>query len=249
MEETIEGYVDHIIFRNQDNGYTVMVVVTEDEELTCVGSFQYMNEGETIKAFGHYTEHPSYGRQLVMSSYEVIVPQDSQAMERYLASGAVKGIGAALAARIVRRFKEDTLRIMEEEPERLAEVKGISLRKAQEISDQIVEKSDMRKAMMFLQRYGIQMNLANKIFKRYGNDIYNILEQNPYRLADDIEGVGFRTADEIASRAGIKIDSEFRIKSGIFYVLNQATMQGHTYLPYDKLVRQVNELHLIAVQD
>ena len=138
MEETIEGYVDHIIFRNQDNGYTVMVVVTEDEELTCVGSFQYMNEGETIKAFGHYTEHPSYGRQFVMSSYEVIVPQDSQAMERYLASGAVKGIGAALAARIVRRFKEDTLRIMEEEPERLAEVKGISLRKAQEISDHIV---------------------------------------------------------------------------------------------------------------
>ena len=162
MEETIEGYVDHIIFRNQDNGYTVMVVVTEDEELTCVGSFQYMNEGETIKAFGHYTEHPSYGRQFVMSSYEVIVPQDSQAMERYLASGAVKGIGAALAARIVRRFKEDTLRIMEEEPERLAEVKGISLRKAQEISDQIVEKSDMRKAMMFFSSMEFLWHLEEK---------------------------------------------------------------------------------------
>lgn len=192
MEETIEGYVDHIIFRNQDNGYTVMVVVTEDEELTCVGSFQYMNEGETIKAFGHYTEHPSYGRQFVMSSYEVIVPQDSQAMERYLASGAVKGIGAALAARIVRRFKEDTLRIMEEEPERLAEVKGISLRKAQEISDQIVEKSDMRKAMMFLQQYGISLALGGKIYKQYGPQMYHVLKENPYQMAEDVEGSDLR---------------------------------------------------------
>ena len=154
-----------------------------------------------------------------------------------------------MAERIVKTFGDDTFRIMEEEPERLAEIKGISMSKAMDIANQLIDKKDIRKAMMFLQRYGIQMNLANKIFKRYGNDIYNILEQNPYRLADDIEGVGFRTADEIASRAGIKIDSEFRIKSGIFYVLNQATMQGHTYLPYDKLVRQVNELLLIDVQD
>ena len=170
-------------------------------------------------------------------------------VRRYLSSGAIKGIGEKMAERIVKTFGDDTFRIMEEEPERLAEIKGISMSKAMDIANQLIDKKDIRKAMMFLQRYGIQMNLANKIFKRYGNDIYNILEQNPYRLADDIEGVGFRTADEIASRAGIKIDSEFRIKSGIFYVLNQATMQGHTYLPYDKLVRQVNELLLIDVQD
>ena len=231
MEETIEGYVDHIIFRNQDNGYTVMVVVTEDEELTCVGSFQYMNEGETIKAFGHYTEHPSYGRQFVMSSYEVIVPQDSQAMERYLASGAVKGIGAALAARIVRRFKEDTLRIMEEEPERLAEVKGISLRKAQEISDQIVEKSDMRKAMMFLQQYGISLALGGKIYKQYGPQMYHVLKENPYQMAEDVEGIGFKIADEIAGRIGILPDSDYRIRSGLLYILTQASAEGHVYLP------------------
>lgn len=242
MEETIEGYVDHIIFRNQDNGYTVMVVVTEDEELTCVGSFQYVNEGETIKAFGHYTEHPSYGRQFVMSSYEVIVPQDSQAMERYLASGAVKGIGAALAARIVRRFKEDTLRIMEEEPERLAEVKGISLRKAQEISDQIVEKSDMRKAMMFLQQYGISLALGGKIYKQYGPQMYHVLKENPYQMAEDVEGIGFKIADEIAGRIGILPDSDYRIRSGLLYILTQASAEGHVYLPKKLLLRRASAL-------
>ncbi len=242
MEETIEGYVDHIIFRNQDNGYTVMMVVTEDEELTCVGSFQYMNEGETIKAFGHYTEHPSYGRQFAMSSYEVIVPQDSQAMERYLASGAIKGIGAALAARIVRRFKEDTLRIMEEEPERLAEVKGISLRKAQEISDQIVEKSDMRKAMMFLQQYGISLALGGKIYKQYGPQMYHVLKENPYQMAEDVEGIGFKIADEIAGRIGILPDSDYRIRSGLLYILTQASAEGHVYLPKELLLRRASAL-------
>lgn len=187
--------------------------------------------------------------QFKVTSYEFRAPDDAASVRRYLSSGAIKGIGEKMAERIVKTFGDDTFRIMEEEPERLAEIKGISMSKAMDIANQLIDKKDIRKAMMFLQRYGIQMNLANKIFKRYGNDIYNILEQNPYRLADDIEGVGFRTADEIASRAGIKIDSEFRIKSGIFYVLNQATMQGHTYLPYDKLVRQVNELLLIDVQD
>ena len=134
MEETIEGYVDHIIYRNQDNGYTVASLVVEGEELTCVGTFQTLSEGENIRGKGKYTEHPAYGRQFTIYSYETVIPQDSFAMERYLGSGAIKGIGAALAARIVRRFKDDTLRIIEEEPERLAEVKGISERKARELS-------------------------------------------------------------------------------------------------------------------
>ena len=242
MEETIEGYVDHIIFRNQDNGYTVMVVVTEEEELTCVGSFQYMNEGETIKAFGHYTEHPSYGRQFAMSSYEVIVPQDTQAIERYLASGAIKGIGAALAARIVRRFQEDTLRIIEDEPERLAEVKGISLRKAQEISDQIVEKSDMRKAMMFLQQYGISLALGGRIYKQYGPQMYHVLKENPYQMAEEVEGIGFKIADEIAGRIGILPDSDYRIRSGLFYILTQALAEGHVYLPQKLLLKRASAL-------
>ena len=245
----VEGFVENIIFRNEDNGYTVFNIVYDDEEITCVGVLSYINTGEFITAQGEFVKHAVYYMQFKVTSYEFRAPDDAASVRRYLSSGAIKGIGEKMAERIVKTFGDDTFRIMEEEPERLAEIKGISMSKAMDIANKLIDKKDIRKAPMFLQRSGIQMNLANKIFKRYGNDIYNILEQNPYRLADDIEGVGFRTADEIASRAGIKIDSEFRIKSGIFYVLNQATMQGHTYLPYDKLVRQVNELLLIDVQD
>ncbi len=245
----VEGFVENIIFRNEDNGYTVFNIVYDDEEITCVGVLSYINTGEFITAQGEFVKHAVYYMQFKVTSYEFRAPDDAASVRRYLSSGAIKGIGEKMAERIVKTFDDDTFRIMEEEPERLAEIKGISMSKAMDIANQLIDKKDIRKAMMFLQRYGIQMNLANKIFKRYGNGIYNILEQNPYRLADDIEGVGFKMADEIASRVGIKIDSDFRIKSGIFYVLNRATAQGHTYLTYDMLVRQVNELLLIDVQD
>ena len=176
MEETIEGYVDHIIYRNQENGYTVASLIVDGEELTCVGTFQALSEGETICGKGRYTEHPSYGQQFSIYSYETVVPQDAFAIERYLGSGAIKGIGAALAARIVRKFGDDTLRIIEEEPERLAEVKGISERKAREIAEQVEEKADMRKAMMFLQKYGISQTLGVKIYQQYKQDMYRILK-------------------------------------------------------------------------
>ena len=242
MEETIEGYVGHIIFRNEENGYTVMVVVAEEEEITCVGSFQYLNEGESIKAFGRYTEHPAYGRQFAIRAYETSIPQDSLAIERYLGSGAIKGIGAALAARIVRRFKEDTLRVVEEEPERLAEVKGISERKAREIASQVAEKADVRKAMMFLQQYGISLTLGAKIYKRYGQDMYGILKENPYRMAEDIEGIGFKIADEIAARIGIHTDSDYRIRSGLLYILVQASAEGHVFLPEKILLERASKM-------
>ena len=177
MEETIEGYIEHIIYRNQENGYTVANLVAEETEITCVGIFQYLNEGEAIRAKGVYKEHPSYGQQFSVSSYEIVIPQDSLAMERYLGSGAIKGIGAALAARIVRHFGDDTLRIIETEPERLAEVKGISERKAREIAEQVEDKADMRKAMMFLQQYGISQTLGAKIYQQYKQDMYRILKE------------------------------------------------------------------------
>lgn len=230
MEEIIEGYVDHIIYRNQDNGYTVACLVVDGEELTCVGTFQFLNEGENIRAKGHYTEHPSYGQQFSVYSYEAVIPQDSLAMERYLGSGAIKGVGAALAARIVKKFGEDTLRIIDEEPERLAEVKGISERKAREIAEQVEEKSDMRKAMMFLQQYGISQTLGAKIYQQYKQDMYRILKENPYKMAEDISGVGFKIADEIAARIGIHTDSDYRIRSGLLYILLQSTVEGHVYL-------------------
>lgn len=240
--ETIQGYVDHIIYRNTENGYTVLVLVCEEEELTCVGIFSDIVEGENIEAKGEFTDHPAYGRQFKVSSFEEKAPEDEIAIERYLGSGAIRGIGLALAARIVRRFKKDTFRIIEEEPERLAEVKGISERKAMEIADQVNAKKDLRQAMIFLQQYGITTTLAVKIYNFYGARIYSILKENPYQMAEDIEGVGFKTADEIASRAGIRTDSDFRIRSGILYVLLQASSEGHTYLPMEELTQRTSQL-------
>lgn len=240
--ETIRGYVDHIIYRNTENGYTVLVLICEEEELTCVGIFSDIVEGENIEAKGEFTEHPVYGHQFKVSSFEEKAPEDEIAIERYLGSGAIKGIGLALAARIVRRFKKDTFRIIEEEPERLAEVKGISERKAMEIADQVNAKKDLRQAMIFLQQYGISTTLAVKIYNYYGSKIYSVLKENPYQMAEDIEGVGFKTADEIACRVGIRTDSDFRIRSGVLYVLLQATSEGHTYLPMEELTSRASQL-------
>lgn len=240
--EKLVGYVEHIIYRNADNGYTVLNLVSGEEEITCVGIFSAIAEGENIEASGDYTDHPTYGKQFKVESFEEKAPEDEEAIERYLGSGAIRGIGLALAARIVRRFKADTFRIIEEEPERLAEVKGISERKAMEIADQVNEKRDLRQAMIFLQQYGITMNLAVKVYQQYGQEVYGIIRENPYRLADDIEGVGFRTADEIAVRVGIRMDSDFRIRSGILYVLLQASTEGHTYLPEEELTRRTGQL-------
>lgn len=240
--EKITGYVDHIVYRNGENGYTVLNLMNKEEEITCVGIFSAIAEGENIEASGTYTEHPTYGRQFKVESFKERAPEDAEAIERYLGSGAIKGVGLALAARIVRRFKEDTFRIVEEEPERLAEVKGISERKAMEIAAQVNEKRDLRQAMIFLQQYGITMNLAVKIYNKYRQDVYGILKENPYQLADDIEGVGFRTADEIAARIGIRPDSDFRIRSGILYTLSGAAGEGHTFLPQEELTKRASEL-------
>ena len=240
--ESLAGYVEHIIYRNADNGYTVLNLVSGENEITCVGIFSAIAEGENIEAQGEYTEHPTYGQQFKVTSFEEKAPEDEEAIERYLGSGAIKGIGLAMAARIVRRFKEDTFRIIEEEPERLAEIKGISNRKAMEIASQVNEKRDLRQAMIFLQQYGITMNLAVKVYQAYGQDVYGIIRENPYRLADDIDGVGFRTADEIAARVGIRMDSDFRVRSGILYTLLQASGEGHTYLPETELTTRASKL-------
>ena len=244
MSETVTGYIDHVIFRNDDNGYTVMVLkgLEEEKELTCVGTFPAITQGASIEAMGNYITHPVYGKQFQISSYVEKMPEDALAMERYLGSGAIKGIGAALAARIVRRFGNDTMRIVEEEPERLAEIKGISEKKALDIAEQMTEKADMRRAMVFLQKYGISLNLGAKIYQKYGQSVYGVLQENPYRLAEDISGVGFRIADEIASRIGIHTDSDYRIRSGMLYTLLQASGEGHIYLPKEELFSRASRL-------
>lgn len=243
---TVNGYVEKIKFRNEENGYSILSVNSDGEEYVLVGTFPYISEGDFIEASGRSVEHPVYGDQIQVETYELKAPEDSASMERYLGSGAVKGVGTALAARIVRRFKADTFRIIEEEPERLAEVKGISEKMAMSISEQMEAKKDLRQAMMFLQEYGISMNLALKIYNEYGPRLYGIMKENPYKLADDIQGVGFKMADEIAQRVGIFTDSDFRIRSGIFYTLLQSVANGHTYLPKEELFAGASELLHVA---
>ena len=213
--EIIKGFVEHIIYKNTANGYAVIHLVSDEEEITCTGIFSHLDEGECIEVEGEFVEHAVYGMQLKMEHYKIVPPEDAIAVERYLGSGAIKGVGAALAKRIVKRFGNDTFRIIEEEPERLVEVKGISERIAREIAKQVEEKKDIRDAMLFLQKYGISNTLALKIYQKYGMGLYRVLQENPYKLAEDISGVGFRIADEIASKIGIHTDSDYRIRSGL----------------------------------
>lgn len=240
--EKIKGFIEHIIYRNADNGYTVLNLVSGEEEITCVGFFKTMDQGETIEAEGNFTTHPMYGDQFKIEHYEIVPPDDVVSIERYLGSGAVKGVGEALAARIVKRFGADTYRIIEEEPERLAEVKGISERKAREIAVSVYEKRDAREAMTFLQKYGISNTLAIRIYDEYGMGLYGIMKENPYRLAEDIHGIGFKIADEIAAKIGIHTDSDYRIRSGILYTLMLAGSEGHCYLPQSVLLERAGEL-------
>ncbi len=236
--EKIKGYIEHFIYKNTENGYGVLNLVISDDEIVCTGVFRDVDVGDTIEAEGEYVSHPVYGDQFKVSSYEISVPDDAASMQRYLGSGAIRGIGEALAKRIVSKFGDDTFRIIEEEPERLSEIKGISEKKAMDIALQMAEKREMRNAMIFLQQFGISDNLAVKIYNTYGERIYKVIKENPYQLSDDIAGVGFKTADEIAGKVGIQIDSDYRIKSGIYYALIQSSLDGNTYLPVDELIRR-----------
>ena len=240
--DKLKGFVEHIIYKNPQNGYGVINLKVEDMEITCTGIFANLDEGESIEAEGSYIEHAVYGTQFKVERFVVVAPEDRVAVERYLGSGAIKGVGAALAARIVRRFGDDTFRIIEEEPHRLSEIKGISERKAREIAEQVEEKKDVREAMLFLQKYGISNALALKIYKQYGMGLYKVMQENPYRLAEDVSGVGFRIADEIASRIGIHTDSDYRIRSGILYTLLQAGAEGHVFLPEEMLLDKAAEM-------
>ena len=240
--EKFKGYIDHFVYRNEDNGYGVAIVISDGDEITCVGTFRDADVGDNLEIEGELVQHPMYGDQVRVSRYTIIEPEDAQAMERYLASGAIKGVGEALAARIIKKFGEDTFRIIEMEPERLAEVKGISEKKAIEIASQMSEKREARDIMIFLQRYGISSTMAVKIYNTYGASVYTVMQQNPYKLAEDIEGIGFKSADEIAGRIGFNLDSDFRIRSGILYVLQEGAQEGNTYLPKDNLIKRAASL-------
>lgn len=248
MEE-IKGYVDHIVFQNKDNGYTVMDLDCDGELYSCVGYAASVSEGELLLIKAEMVINPTYGPQYEIREYEVLPPEDVKSIERYLSSGAIKGIGAAMASRIIRRFGEATFEIIENEPERLAEIKGISERKAREIASQMADRRDLRAVMMVLQKYGITYQLGMKLYARYGLKIGGIIEENPYRLAEEVQGIGFLKADEIAKKAGIGSNSDFRIRSGIFYVLQKASLDGHMYLPKEILMMEGTKLLGVSADD
>ena len=245
--KNISGYVENITFRNEDNGYTVLTLLSGKKEIKCTGTFGYIGEGEYVEIEGEEVFHDIYGEQIKVISYEIIPATDEFSIKKYLGSGAIKGLGAVLADRIVERFGEDTIRIIEEEPERLAEIRGITTRKAMDICKQVEDKKDMRDIMIFLQGYGISPALANKIYTLYGTKVYDIIKTNPYRLADDVAGVGFKTADEIARRAGVEVNASVRIKSGMCYALADASASGHTYLPKEQLAQRT--INLLGLRD
>ncbi len=245
--KTLSGYVENITFRNDENGYTVLTLLSGKKEVKCTGVFGYIGEGEYLEIEGEEVFHDIYGEQIKVSSYKIVPATDELSIRKYLGSGAIKGLGAVLADRIVDCFGENTIRIIEEEPERLAEIRGITLRKAMDICGQIEEKKDMRDVMIFLQGYGISPTVSTKIYTLYGIKVYDIIKTNPYRLADDVAGVGFKTADEIARRAGVEVNASIRIKSGMCYALSDASMSGHTYLPKEQLAQKT--INLLGLRD
>lgn len=246
MDEQIvfETTVEDIIFQNKENGYTVCVVEHEGEELSCVGEMAGIYVGEEVKIVGTWSTHPIYGRQVKVELIERSMPKTVQGMEKYLASGVIKGIGARTAKKIVKHFGLDTFRIIEEEPLVLAQINGISEKKAQEIGEVFHAQYELRKAMLFLQDYGITPTYAIKIYQHYKDRTTEVVKNTPYRLVEDIYGIGFRKADEIAAQVGIAREDPHRIRTGILYLLTNNSNNGHTYMPRNVLVEESIKLLL-----
>lgn len=240
--EKLTGVIDHFLYRNETNGYGVMELTTEYDDVICVGTLSGYDEGEMVEVSGEYVIHPVYGQQLKLESIKAILPTGVMGIERYLSSGIIKGVGPKMAKRIVNEFGEDTFRVIEQEPQRLINIKGISERIAQSICEQVVGKKEQQDALIFLSQYGISQTMSIKIYDAFGDMIYGIIRDNPYKIIDEVDGIGFKKADEIAKKAGIKVDSEYRIQSGIVYVLTQAMSEGHTYLPMEDLTSRAKEL-------
>lgn len=241
-EIRLTGEVESIIYENKENGYTVFSLTTEDDEVTCVGIVPQIHTGETLEIGGRWSIHPVYGRQIQVQYYEKSMPTTKSGMEKYLASGLIRGIGPKTAKKIVERFGEASFYVIEEKPEQLAEIRGLTYEKALQISQIFREQHELRRAMIFLQGFDVSPAYAMRIYKRYKSRTFDIVKTNPYRLADDIWGIGFRMADKMAAEAGIQADDPNRVKAAVKYVLNQAAGNGHCYLPKEELAEQAGQL-------
>ena len=241
--ETIEAFADETVFRNDENGYTVLIVKAGRTRVSAVGVMPPVAAGEKLLITGEWTEHPVYGRQIRVQSVEIEKPTTLSGIEKYLSSGMIRGIGPATARLLIREFGEKTLDVLYSEPERLLDVPGIGEKRAQMIQESYAQQAQQREAMVFLQSYGITPSLAVKIFKQYGENVKQIIRGNPYRLVEDVEGIGFKTADKIAAALGVERDSEYRLSAGIKFALADATAgAGHCYLPRPELVKAAQNL-------
>lgn len=241
--ETIEAFADETVFRNDENGYTVLIVKAGRTRVSAVGVMPPVAAGEKLLITGEWTEHPVYGRQIRVQSVEIEKPTTLSGIEKYLSSGMIRGIGPATARLLIREFGEKTLDVLYSEPERLLDVPGIGEKRAQMIQESYAQQAQQREAMVFLQSYGITPSLAVKIFKQYGENVKQIIRSNPYRLVEDVEGIGFKTADKIAAALGVERDSEYRLSAGIKFALADATAgAGHCYLPRPELVKAAQNL-------
>lgn len=243
--EIIQGTVYDIIFRNDDNGYTVALLESEDDIVTITGVFSSILEGEAIEVHGSFVSHPRYGKQFKVEIYEVMLPSSIDGMEKYLSSGLIKGLGQSTAKKIVEHFKEETFEIIQKHPERLTEIEGIGKVKADIISSSFSEQIDLKEIMLFLQNYDISPTYGIKIYKKYGKETIQIVRNNPYQLSEDIFGIGFKLADKIAYSMGIEKQSPFRISAGIKFILMEYAGNGHSYVPKNLLISKASEILLI----
>ncbi len=246
----IKGSVERVVFRNAENGYSVLIISDSIISITAVGIVPPISEGEIVELEGDMITNSKYGEQLKIKSAKVCLPNSLDSMTKYLSSGLFKGIGEVTAESIVKEFGEQTFDIIEKSPARLVKAKGMSTTKAMNLHEAFIELKDMQNTMVGLQKLDISLNLALKIYKIYGNSTLNILNDNPYKLVEDVDGVGFVTADRIAQEIGIKPDSEFRVRAGIVYCLKQAAANnGHTYLPKAELMSIVLKLLCLNIEE
>lgn len=238
----IQGIVDQIVYKNDDNGYVVLKLKTEDDLIAAVGYVPFITEGQRVKIEGEWVIHPTFGQQVKIESCEEILPSNIEGIERYLYSGLIPGIGPVTAKNIVKKFGEDSLDIIEMNPGKLKEVDGIGEKKAFAISEAFKEQRELKNVMVFLQTYGVSTAYGIKIFKKYGQNTINTVRENPYKLCEDISGIGFKTADRIARNLGMPLNSIERAKAGIKYILYSFTANGHTYLPMENLLFESTRL-------
>ena len=239
--ETIIGFIEDVVFRSDDTGYTVSKINVNKETITAVGVVPFIKEGQNVKIKGNWIVHKQFGQQFKIEEFEEILPTSVEAIEKYLSAGIIYGIGPITAKKIVANFGEETFDIMENNIERLMEVEGIGQKKFRIIYESYIEQKDLKDIIMFFQAHGVSNNQCLKIYKKFGPTAKDIVSDNPYILCKEISGIGFKTADKIAMSLGIEAESPFRIKSGIEYVINGFCMAGNTYMPKDKLIASACE--------